>query len=96
MTEKPVSGAPTAPLRRRPSHELIACRARQLWRAYGEPVGRDEQIWLEAERELRGLRLGPAGAASTQPFGPGDRIPLDPAWAGSTAGRQTTASLRTH
>jgi hypothetical protein len=33
----------------------IAQRARQLWVAYGRPAGRDEQIWLEAERQLRGL-----------------------------------------
>ena len=38
---------------RSPSHEEIARRAKALWEHYGKPVGRDEEIWLEAEREAR-------------------------------------------
>jgi hypothetical protein len=41
------------PANLRPSHEEIAGRARQLWSDYGQPSGRDEEIWLEAERQLR-------------------------------------------
>lgn len=44
-------------IRRETTHEEIARRARALWEQYGQPSGRDEQIWLEAERQLRGLDL---------------------------------------
>ncbi|MET0262459.1 MAG: DUF2934 domain-containing protein [Rariglobus sp.] len=37
------------------SHEDISQRARELWAGYGHPEGRDEQIWLEAERQLLGV-----------------------------------------
>jgi Protein of unknown function (DUF2934) len=47
-----VAGAPD--LRTRPLHESITDCARELWRSYGCPVGRDEQIWLEAERQVLG------------------------------------------
>jgi hypothetical protein len=41
-----------------PSHEDIVTRAEALWRQKGCPQGCDEEIWLEAERELlRLLRL---------------------------------------
>jgi hypothetical protein len=43
--------------RREATHEEIARHARNLWEQYGRPAGRDEQIWLEAERQLRGLDL---------------------------------------
>jgi hypothetical protein len=47
--------SPASPdLRTRPLQEDIAACARELWRKYGCPVGRDEQIWLEAERQLLG------------------------------------------
>ncbi len=44
-------------------HDEIAKRARRLWEEYGKPAGRDEMIWLEAERELlgMGLKARPAG-----------------------------------
>lgn len=48
------NGPATPDLRSRPLHEDIAACARELWRKYGCPVGRDEQIWLEAERQLLG------------------------------------------
>ena len=35
-----------------PTHEQVAIRAELLWKAQGSPTGRDEQIWLEAERQL--------------------------------------------
>ncbi len=37
------------------SQENISQRARELWEGYGRPVGRDEEIWLEAERQLLGV-----------------------------------------
>ena len=36
----------------KPSHEQIAARAELLWKAKGSPSGSDEEIWLEAERQL--------------------------------------------
>jgi len=36
------------------SHETISQRAEAIWRSYGTPQGRDEEIWLEAERQLQG------------------------------------------
>ena len=35
-----------------PSHEEIAVEAEVLWRQEGCPMGRDDAIWLEAERQL--------------------------------------------
>lgn len=41
-----------------PSHEEIAKHAVTLWREKGCPHGCDEELWLEAERQLsRALRL---------------------------------------
>lgn len=45
-----------------PTHDEIAGRARQLWSDYGQPSGRDEEIWLEAERQL----LAPGDRAKVQ------------------------------
>jgi len=36
----------------KPTHEQVALRAELLWKAKGTPNGQDEQIWLEAERQL--------------------------------------------
>jgi hypothetical protein len=36
-----------------PSQEEIAKRARIIWEQEGQPVGRDEEIWLRAENELK-------------------------------------------
>lgn len=57
-------------LRTRPLHEEVSACARELWRKYGCPVGRDEQIWLEAERQLLGVdaqiaRVGGSTPADT-------------------------------
>ena len=37
---------------RRRSKEEIRARARSLWETAGRPSGRDEEFWLQAEREL--------------------------------------------
>jgi Protein of unknown function (DUF2934) len=39
-------------LKRGPSHEEIAAPAHLLWHQKGCPHGRDEEIWLEAERGI--------------------------------------------
>lgn len=36
-------------------HDEIAREARCLWERYGKPAGRDEMIWLEAERQVLGV-----------------------------------------
>ncbi|MFY9924847.1 MAG: DUF2934 domain-containing protein [Opitutaceae bacterium] len=41
-----------APLRLRPTHLEIAAEAEVLWRQRGCPSGQDNEIWLEAERQL--------------------------------------------
>jgi len=64
----------TAPTdtRRMPLHDDISARARELWEKYGRPTGRDEEIWLEAERQLLGadsqVRKVGAGSVSAPAF----------------------------
>ena len=35
------------------THDQIAGRAYELWLEHGRPIGRDQVIWLQAERELK-------------------------------------------
>ena len=37
-----------------PTHDDIARKAHTLWKDRGCPTGIDDEIWLEAERQLRG------------------------------------------
>ena len=37
-----------------PLHQQIASQAYTLWKNYGRPAGRDETIWMEAERQVLG------------------------------------------
>ncbi len=39
-----------------PTHDEIASRAQKLYAESGRAPGRDEQNWLEAERQLRAER----------------------------------------
>jgi hypothetical protein len=50
---KKSNAAATAKAARNPTHEEISNRARAMWEARGRPSGRDEEIWLAAEAELR-------------------------------------------
>ncbi len=34
-------------------HEAISQRAHQIWELAGKPEGRDTELWLQAETELR-------------------------------------------
>ena len=43
------------------THEEVARCARQIWHEYGQPSGRDTEIWFEAERRLN---AGTADAGS--------------------------------
>lgn len=54
-----------------PSHEEITRRAQEIWNSEGQPVGRDDEIWLSAEQQLKnqgrvsGTRGQPLRAART-------------------------------
>lgn len=37
-------------------HDLITRRAQDIWRQLGCPQGRDLEIWLEAEAEIRAVQ----------------------------------------
>lgn len=37
-----------------PTDDQIRTLAHQLWEQAGEPEGREQDFWLEAERELKG------------------------------------------
>ena len=52
------------------TQEQIAALAHELWRERGCPAGSDLDIWLEAERQLRGY---PSRQSARDP------IPADPA-----------------
>jgi len=36
-----------------PTYDEISERARKLWQERGQPAGQDNDIWFQAERELR-------------------------------------------
>jgi hypothetical protein len=36
-----------------PTHAEISHRAREIWSAEGQPTGRDNEIWLTAEQQLK-------------------------------------------
>lgn len=42
-----------------PTHDQIADCARALWNESGQPAGRDEAIWLEAEQRFVASRMLP-------------------------------------
>lgn len=50
MTTTPFGAASAPGLA--PGHDEIARCAHELWSQAGRPAGRDEAIWLEAERRL--------------------------------------------
>lgn len=52
---------------RAPSHQEITSRARALWIECGEPAGRDDEIWYEAERRLFDKQPLPRTGASLLP-----------------------------
>jgi hypothetical protein len=37
----------------KPNEEKIRKRAREIWEESNRPLGRDEEFWLQAEREFR-------------------------------------------
>lgn len=84
LGERPDSGTPGLPLssgtmsnnetpqsqiRQQVSHDEISRRAEELWRQYGSPQGRDEEIWLEAERQLQGVPSDQASSPASEGVG---------------------------
>ena len=55
-----------------PLHDAISRQAEKLWQRYGCPQGRDDEIWLEAERQV----LGADAEANEQPSGAVPAAPL--------------------
>ena len=51
-------------IRRAPTHAEISFVARTIWERRGRPENEDSEIWLEAERQLRG---GNASGAARNP-----------------------------
>jgi hypothetical protein len=67
-----VPTAEPADVRQIPLHQETSQRARELWEKYGQPYGRDQEIWLEAERQVLGAdpqvkKVG-AGSVSAPAF----------------------------
>ena len=52
-----------------PTHEEISRCAEKIWQDYGQPAGRDDDIWLEAERRLN-ARSSQSPAMTTHKTGP--------------------------
>ena len=44
---------PSKPQRADPSHAEIAEKAYGIWFSLGQVLGRDQEIWFEAEQQLR-------------------------------------------
>ena len=63
------SPTPTERPRRQVAHEEIARRAEQLWRERSCPAGSDEQIWLEAESQLKAeAESRPVSGTASRPY----------------------------
>jgi len=61
-----------------PTHDQIAQRAYLLWEQSGHPNGRDQELWLQAERELKETRFaGTTGRPTASPRTVAPRIPVD-------------------
>ena len=67
----------------RPTHDQIAQRAQSIWRDWDYPQGRDDEIWLAAERQLSAAGTGttcdPAPRGSEAPAALVDRIQAETA-----------------
>jgi hypothetical protein len=68
ITNRPV----TPDTRTVPLHDAISRQAEKLWKRYGCPQGRDDEIWREAERQV----LGADAEANQQGSGAVPAAPL--------------------
>ncbi|HEX2855246.1 MAG TPA: DUF2934 domain-containing protein [Opitutaceae bacterium] len=84
-----------------PTHEQISERAQQLWRQRGNPEGQDNEIWLEAERQLSAPARENNAPSKVQGRGNGNTqgggsTPADPSTANRDSGSPfATAGLST-
>ncbi|HEU5077776.1 MAG TPA: DUF2934 domain-containing protein [Opitutaceae bacterium] len=80
----------------KPTHELISARAQSIWTAEGRPEGRDEEIWLQAEKQLYDESREVIPASSEAPIEPPAGGPQSsgakPSVAASAATAATTAA----
>jgi len=53
LTPAPKAAAPAPVSRREITTECIASRAYSLWEQHGRPHGRDAELWLQAESQLK-------------------------------------------
>ncbi len=75
---------------RPPTHAEISARAQALWRQMGCPDFRDEEIWLEAERELKRSPLPPQVDSSDE--GPEERMEeLEASYPDPSTRKETTS-----
>jgi len=65
--------APLTGAGRAPSHEEIARRANEIWRARGAAPGSEVEDWLQAEKELREKGNGRSAARPAGVRGRGER-----------------------
>lgn len=56
---------------------LVRTKAYELWQSKGCPDGADEQIWLEAERQLQSRPAQPQGSVASSGL-PADRASAAP------------------
>ena len=67
-----------------PSHEEVTRRAEEIWREKGCPSDRDEEIWLEAERQLSARSATPSPSGGAQDRGNGNSQPVTTGGSSST------------
>lgn len=55
-TRNPRNAKTGAQLELKPTRDEIARRAYEIWQSTGCPHGRDQHNWLQAEKELAGMK----------------------------------------
>lgn len=78
-----------------PSHEEISQRAQELWRDRGSPEGQDNEIWLEAERQLSLPARETNSPSQTQGRGNGNSQSVPGTADPSTANRDSAGPFAT-
>ena len=71
------------------THEKVSQRAQLIWQNYGRPVGRDIEIWHEAERQIGGS----APAPKTDGASPEISLPMPKAQGSFASVEQMTSDM---
>jgi len=71
------------------THEEVSQRAQLIWQNYGKPVGRDLEIWHEAEQQIS----GPAPAPDAEKASSKISLPGNKAQGSSATVEQNTAAM---